>query len=137
MVVEGRRVQAGEPIAYAQSYAIRLAEKELTAQRLKDAEAQQTAEVSNGKGLIERAVLAEKRTALRTYEIRAAESRLRLAKAQLAHSTQKKSSVMPDQTRELLRRLAEAMRRAGDPKAAPPAAKTGARRADTDHRARP
>jgi penicillin-binding protein 1A len=60
-----------------------------------------------------------------------------LAKAQLAHSTQKKSSVMPDQTRELLRRLAEAMRRAGDPKAAPPAAKTGARRADTDHRARP
>jgi penicillin-binding protein 1A len=60
-----------------------------------------------------------------------------LAKAQLAHSTQKKSSVMPDQTREVLRRLAEAMRRAGDTKAAPPAAKAGERRADTDPRARP
>jgi penicillin-binding protein 1A len=60
-----------------------------------------------------------------------------LAKAQLAYSTQKKSSVMPDQTREVLRRLAEAMRRAGDTKAAPPAAKAGERRADTDPRARP
>jgi penicillin-binding protein 1A len=36
-----------------------------------------------------------------------------LAKAQIAHATQKKSSVMPDQTREALRRLSESLRKAG------------------------
>jgi penicillin-binding protein 1A len=36
-----------------------------------------------------------------------------LAQAQIAHATQKKSSIMPDQTREMLRRLAEGMRKAG------------------------
>jgi penicillin-binding protein 1A len=60
-----------------------------------------------------------------------------LAKAQIAHTTQKKSSIMPDQTREVLRRLAETMRRTGETKAAPPATKTGERRADGDPRARP
>ena len=60
-----------------------------------------------------------------------------LAKAQIAHTSQKKSSIMPDQTREALRRLAETMRRAGETKAAPPATKTGERRADGDPRGRP
>jgi len=74
-----------------------------------------------------------------------------LAKAQIAHATQKKSSIMPDQTRDALRRLAETLRRASDPatpvstpppasapKAAPPSVKPGDRRADTDlQRARP
>jgi penicillin-binding protein 1A len=36
-----------------------------------------------------------------------------LAQAQITQSTQKKSSIMPDQTREVLKRLAELMRRAG------------------------
>ena len=60
-----------------------------------------------------------------------------LAKAQIAYTTQKKSSIMPDQTREVLRRVAETMRRAGETKAAPPATKSGERRADSDPRARP
>jgi penicillin-binding protein 1A len=77
-----------------------------------------------------------------------------LAKAQLAHATQKRSSIMSDQTRDLLKRLAEALRRAGEqppatpasdapaapkgPRAAPPpAGKTGEKRAETDARARP
>jgi penicillin-binding protein 1A len=38
-----------------------------------------------------------------------------LAQAQIAHATQKKSSIMPDQTRESLRRLADALRKAGSP----------------------
>jgi penicillin-binding protein 1A len=38
-----------------------------------------------------------------------------LAQAQIAHATQKKSSIMPDQTRESLRRLADALRTAGSP----------------------
>jgi penicillin-binding protein 1A len=42
-----------------------------------------------------------------------------LAQAQMAHATQKKSSIMADQTRESLRRLAESMRRAGSPTAMP------------------
>jgi penicillin-binding protein 1A len=60
-----------------------------------------------------------------------------LAKAQIAYTTQKKSSIMPDQTREALRRLADTLRRAGEAKSAPPAGKAGERRADTDPRARP
>lgn len=58
-----------------------------------------------------------------------------LAKAQLAYTQQKKSSIMPDQTREALRKLAETLRKAGETKAAPPATKAGERRADTDPRA--
>jgi penicillin-binding protein 1A len=54
-----------------------------------------------------------------------------LAKAQLAYSQQKKSSIMPDQTRDILRKLAETLRKAGEPKATPPT-KTGEHRADTD-----
>jgi penicillin-binding protein 1A len=42
-----------------------------------------------------------------------------LASAQIAQSTQKKTSIMPDQTRELLKRLAEAMRRANGQEASP------------------
>src|SRR5262249_7264284 len=42
-----------------------------------------------------------------------------LAQAQMAHANQKKSSIMADQTREALRRLAESMRRAGSPTATP------------------
>jgi penicillin-binding protein 1A len=38
-----------------------------------------------------------------------------LAQAQMAHAAQKKSSIMADQTRESLRRLAESMRRAANP----------------------
>ena len=38
-----------------------------------------------------------------------------LAQAQIAHATQKKSSIMADQTRDALRRLADGMRRAGNP----------------------
>jgi len=38
-----------------------------------------------------------------------------LAQAQIAHATQKKSSIMADQTRGALRRLADGMRRAGNP----------------------
>jgi penicillin-binding protein 1A len=38
-----------------------------------------------------------------------------LAQAQIAHATQKKSSIMADQTREALRRLADGMRKAGGP----------------------
>ena len=60
-----------------------------------------------------------------------------LAEAQMAHATQKKSTIMPDQTREALRRLAELLRRARETKSAPPAAKTGERRADTTSRGRP
>jgi penicillin-binding protein 1A len=60
-----------------------------------------------------------------------------LAKAQIAYATQKRSSIMPDQTREVLRRLAATLRRAGEVQAAPPAAKPGDRRADTAPRARP
>ena len=55
-----------------------------------------------------------------------------LAKAQLAHSQQKKSSIMPDATRDALRKLADTMRKAGETKAAPPPTKAGERRADTD-----
>jgi penicillin-binding protein 1A len=42
-----------------------------------------------------------------------------LAQAQMAHANQKKSSIMADQTRESLRRLAESMRRIGSPAAMP------------------
>jgi penicillin-binding protein 1A len=42
-----------------------------------------------------------------------------LAQAQIAHATQKKSSIMADQTRDALRRLADSMRRAGNPVATP------------------
>jgi penicillin-binding protein 1A len=42
-----------------------------------------------------------------------------LAQAQIAHATQKKSSIMADQTRDALRRLADSMRRAANPAAAP------------------
>jgi penicillin-binding protein 1A len=42
-----------------------------------------------------------------------------LAQAQIAHATQRKSSIMADQTREALRRLAEGMRRAANPTAMP------------------
>ena len=38
-----------------------------------------------------------------------------LAQAQIAHATQKKSSIMADQTRDALRRLADSMRRTGEP----------------------
>jgi penicillin-binding protein 1A len=38
-----------------------------------------------------------------------------LAQAQIAHATQKKSSIMADQTREALKRLADSMRKAGNP----------------------
>jgi penicillin-binding protein 1A len=60
-----------------------------------------------------------------------------LAKAQIAYATQKKSSIMPDQTRELLRRLAATLRRAGEGQAAPPAAQPGEKRADSAPSARP
>jgi penicillin-binding protein 1A len=42
-----------------------------------------------------------------------------LAQAQIAHATQKKSSIMADQTRDALRRLADGMRRAANPAATP------------------
>jgi penicillin-binding protein 1A len=42
-----------------------------------------------------------------------------LAQAQMAHATQKKSSIMADQTRDALRRLADGMRRAGSPPPTP------------------
>ena len=42
-----------------------------------------------------------------------------LAQAQIAHATQKKSSIMADQTRDALRRLADSMRRTGSPAATP------------------
>ncbi len=42
-----------------------------------------------------------------------------LAQAQIAQSTQKKTSIMPDQTREVLKRLANSMRRAGGMQATP------------------
>jgi penicillin-binding protein 1A len=41
------------------------------------------------------------------------------AQARIAHATQKRSSIMADQTREALRRLAESLRRAGNPTATP------------------
>jgi penicillin-binding protein 1A len=41
------------------------------------------------------------------------------AQARIAHATQKRSSIMADQTREALRRLAESLRRAGSPTATP------------------
>jgi penicillin-binding protein 1A len=44
-----------------------------------------------------------------------------LAQAQIAHATQKRSSIMSDQTREALRRLAETLRKAGAPATATPA----------------
>ena len=47
-----------------------------------------------------------------------------LAQAQIAQATQKKTSIMPDQTRDVLKRLAETMRRAGGVQATPPAAGT-------------
>jgi penicillin-binding protein 1A len=71
-----------------------------------------------------------------------------LAQAQIVHATQKRSSIMADQTRDILKRLADNMRRAGgqqpaasepppaaapkarEPKSAPPAAKPGERRAE-------
>jgi penicillin-binding protein 1A len=69
-----------------------------------------------------------------------------LAQAQIVHATQKRSSIMADQTRDILRRLADTMRRAtaepgassgeaapaGAPKAREPKAgpKAGERRAD-------
>jgi penicillin-binding protein 1A len=45
-----------------------------------------------------------------------------LAKAQMAQATQKKTSIMPDQTRDALKRLAETMRRAGGLQATPTSA---------------
>jgi penicillin-binding protein 1A len=42
-----------------------------------------------------------------------------LAQAQIAHATQKKSSIMADQTRDALRRLADSMRRTAGPAATP------------------
>jgi penicillin-binding protein 1A len=42
-----------------------------------------------------------------------------LAQAQMAHATQKKSSIMADQTRDALRRLADSMRRTASPAATP------------------
>jgi penicillin-binding protein 1A len=42
-----------------------------------------------------------------------------LAQAQIAQSTQKKTSLMPDQTRDVLKRLADSMRRAGGVQATP------------------
>jgi penicillin-binding protein 1A len=42
-----------------------------------------------------------------------------LAQAQMAHASQKKSSIMADQTREALKRLADSLRRAGNPTATP------------------
>ena len=42
-----------------------------------------------------------------------------LAQAQIAQATQKRSSIMPDQTRDMLRRLAESMQRAGGAQATP------------------
>jgi penicillin-binding protein 1A len=42
-----------------------------------------------------------------------------LAQAQMAHASQKKSSIMADQTRDALRRLADGMRRAGSPPPTP------------------
>lgn len=54
-----------------------------------------------------------------------------LAKAQIAHATQKRSTIMPDQTRESLRKLAELLRHAGAPETAPPTANSGERSADT------
>jgi penicillin-binding protein 1A len=42
-----------------------------------------------------------------------------LAQAQIAHATQKKSSIMADQTREALKRLADSMRKAGNPSPMP------------------
>jgi penicillin-binding protein 1A len=42
-----------------------------------------------------------------------------LAQAQLAHQTQKKSSIMPDQTRDALKRLSESLRRAAGTLATP------------------
>jgi penicillin-binding protein 1A len=42
-----------------------------------------------------------------------------LAQAQIAQSTQKKTSIMPDQTRDALKRLAESMRRAAGVQATP------------------
>jgi penicillin-binding protein 1A len=42
-----------------------------------------------------------------------------LAQAQIAHATQKKSSIMADHTRDALRRLADSMRRAGNPAPTP------------------
>jgi penicillin-binding protein 1A len=42
-----------------------------------------------------------------------------LAQAQIAHATQKKSSIMADQTRDALRRLADSLRRTASPAAAP------------------
>ena len=45
-----------------------------------------------------------------------------LAQAQIAQATQKRTSIMPDQTRDVLKRLAETMRRAnGAAGARPPA----------------
>jgi penicillin-binding protein 1A len=50
-----------------------------------------------------------------------------MAKAQIAQAAQNGSGIMPDQTREVLHKLAEAMRRAGDQQGAPgtPAASPG------------
>jgi len=52
-----------------------------------------------------------------------------LAQAQIAQTTQKKTSIMPDQTRDALKRLAETMRRANGQEAVPtgtvPAAPAG------------
>ena len=42
-----------------------------------------------------------------------------LAQAQIAHATQKKSSIMADQTRDAMRRLADSMRRTASPAATP------------------
>ena len=42
-----------------------------------------------------------------------------LAQAQIAQATQKKSSIMPDQTRDALKRLADSMLRAGGQQAVP------------------
>ena len=54
-----------------------------------------------------------------------------LAQAQIAQATQKRSSIMPDQTREALKRLADSMRRASGrrrPRSARPRPDGGLRR---------
>jgi penicillin-binding protein 1A len=48
-----------------------------------------------------------------------------LAQAQMAQASQKKTSIMPDQTREVLKRLAETMRRANGTEATPASAPAG------------
>jgi penicillin-binding protein 1A len=66
-----------------------------------------------------------------------------LAQAQIAQATQKKTSIMPDQTRDALKRLAETMRRANGVEATPANAPGSAdapgapKGRAPDHKARP